>query len=221
MGFQGRKSNSIKKVVNAKTKGRRDHLGKEARLLAALSHGSNNLINDCATEKRTLGSLKVSGRDIYEADTEQIRRWIEFATRYMFLPPLIVRGDMVVWGEDILDAARWLEMPDLSCFVADHLNDQEIGLVKIAMHQQVALREVDSSVLRVILEDADPTDFDFTFLSSTEIDVILLDDPATKEAEEELPEMPSSPVTALGDVFILANVGSFAVMPPKRKAMLY
>lgn len=203
MGFQGRGSNSVKKAVNGKARGRREQLGKEARLIAAIEHGRNDLLRDCPMERRRTTTLRLSDRDIYKPDPDQMRRWVEFGRRFAFLPPLLVCQDVVVWGEDVLEAARRLELVDLACLVADHLTPTEIGIVKIALHQQVALREIDDGMLRVILEEVEPQDLQFTFLGQSEIDVILLDDVGANKDANACPLPPEHPIVRRGDLFVL------------------
>lgn len=201
MGVQGRNPGSIKRAVNKKAKTWRNAQTAEARLVAALARDDNSCIRDCPMERRPLDSLVLSGRDIYKSDTDQLRRWVEFGHRYRFFPPILVREHVIVWGEDIFAAAQRLELPDLPCLIADHLTDTEIGMVKIALHQQVTLRDVDQSVLRVILDEIEPVDLDCTFLSTAEIDVILLDDSGISPGP--VPGPPKMAVSKAGDVFIL------------------
>lgn len=67
-GFQGRGSISVKKAVNGKSRVRREQLGKEARLIAAIENSRNDLLRDSPMERRPIKSLRSSDKDIYKPD---------------------------------------------------------------------------------------------------------------------------------------------------------
>jgi DNA modification methylase len=203
MAVQVRQPTEVKKAVNRKTKGRKAQIAKEARLQDALERGRNALV-DCPRSHLDPQSLNLDG-DIYKPDTDSDIRAIKFIEKYKFMLPVLVRGADVVDGHDMVRAAIRLEYPTVECVHIDHLSKADANLLKIALHQLRTLKNPDIAQFKLILEDVEPIDFEYSFLLDQEIDAILSDDPVPSDGEEELPAVPENPVSRLGDRFMLRD----------------
>lgn len=207
MPIQGRTPNAIKKAVNSRSRKRRESNAAEARLAAAVTRsiGDNQLLKTCPLEMVAPGDLSPPPRQVHKRDAAQVARWVTFVQRFGFLPPLIIREQLIVNGTDRWEAAMAIKLPELVCLRVDHLSERDAEIVAIAMQVQADHLELDPDMVRIILQDMEPLDLEFTFLDPAQIDMLLVDDDPGANEEEVLPEIPAAPASRPGDLFLMGR----------------
>ena len=130
--------------------------------------------------------------------------------KFGFRVPILAKSDgTLIDGHLRLKAARHLGLTTVPVLLADDMSDADIKAFRIAVNQAATLAEWDFVKLNIEVGELKLADFDISILAfdSFELkDIYSAGEPADGSADpEEAPEPPSTPVSKLGDVWILGD----------------
>ena len=123
--------------------------------------------------------------------------------------PILVSGDnSIIAGHGRLMAARKLGMEEVPVIVLDHLSKAQQRALVIADNQLALNAGWDMDMLKAEIEDLQLEDFDLNILGFDDkfLDGLLEPEPTAGLTDEDaVPEVPETPKTVLGDVWVLGN----------------
>lgn len=140
-----------------------------------------------------------------------VDRMAEAIREFGFRIPIVAKSDgSVVDGHLRLKAAQALGLDSVPVVLADDLSEAQIKAFRLLANRSATWAEWDDELLALELSDLMKANFDLglTGFESPEIDQLLsLLDPAADaaDAEEEVPEPPTDPVTKPGDLWLLGE----------------
>lgn len=168
----------------------------------------NDLLPQLTIELRELTTLIAPEKRQRKFGLDDIIEAANVIAAQGFLQPIVLgRDDRIIDGELRFEAARWLQLEQVPCLVLSHLDRAEEKQVRIALNRLGQRREWDVEVLRTELEELiiAEKDIESLGLDTIELDQILID-PAVGGEEENVPEPEErSPVTRLGDLWVLGE----------------
>jgi DNA modification methylase len=123
--------------------------------------------------------------------------------------PILVSGDdSIIAGHGRLMAARKLGMEEVPVIVLDHLSKSQQRALVIADNQLALNAGWNMDMLKAEIEDLQLDDFDIDLLGFDEkfLDGLLEPEPTAGLTDEDaVPEVPETPKTVLGDVWVLGD----------------
>ena len=123
--------------------------------------------------------------------------------------PILVSGDnSIIAGHGRLMAARKLEMEEVPVIVLDHLSKAQQRALVIADNQLAMNAGWDMNMLKAEIEDLNLENFNLELLGFDDdfLDGLLETAPSGGNTDEDaVPEVPETPKTVLGDVWVLGN----------------
>lgn len=123
--------------------------------------------------------------------------------------PILIDGENgIIAGHGRLLAARKLGLEEVPCVMLDHLSKAQQRALVIADNQLAMNAGWDMAMLAAEIEDLKLGDFDIDLLGFDDKFLDELLDSAPTEGltdEDAVPEMPETPKTVLGDVWVLGN----------------
>lgn len=123
--------------------------------------------------------------------------------------PILVDGDdSIIAGHGRLLAARKLGMEDVPCIVLSHLSKAQQRALVIADNQLALNAGWNIDLLKAEIEDLKLEDFDINLLGFDEkfLNGLLASEPTEGLTDEDaVPDVPETPKTVLGDVWVLGN----------------
>jgi len=123
--------------------------------------------------------------------------------------PILVAGDdTIIAGHGRLLAARKLALVEVPVIVLDHLSKSQQRALVIADNQLALNAGWNMDMLKAEIEDLQLDDFDLNILGFDEkfLDGLLEPEPTAGLTDEDaVPEVPETPKTVLGDVWVLGN----------------
>lgn len=123
--------------------------------------------------------------------------------------PILIDGDnTIIAGHGRLLAARKLGMESVPAIVLDHLSKAQQRALVIADNQLALNAGWDMDMLKAEIEDLQLDDFDLGLLGFDDkfLDGLLVPEPTEGLTDEDaVPEVPETPKTVLGDVWVLGN----------------
>jgi DNA modification methylase len=123
--------------------------------------------------------------------------------------PILVSGDdSIIAGHGRLLAARKLGMEEVPVIVLDHLSKSQQRALVIADNQLALNAGWNMDMLKAEIEDLQLDDFDLNILGFDDkfLDGLLEPEPTAGLTDEDaVPEVPETPKTVLGDVWVLGN----------------
>jgi DNA modification methylase len=134
-----------------------------------------------------------------------------------FRMPVVAKSTgEVVDGHLRLKAARRLGLTSVPVVLADELTDAQIKAFRLLANRSASWAEWDDAMLTLELEDLKLADFDLslTGFDADEIEALLADDRTDtdqpsdtdkSDAADDVPEVPTNPVSRLGDVWALGQ----------------
>ena len=155
-------------------------------------------------------SLKPSSRQIRRRDAKQSARLIASLDRFGLCRPILISSDRtIVEGHGLWEAAKARGIEQVPCLVIDHLDPDELRLLRIALNRLGETGAWDVEALRVEFAELTVLGCDLveTGFEMAEIDALMLED----GDEDESPSFGASPspetraVSRLGDVWILGD----------------
>lgn len=141
-----------------------------------------------------------------EAQVKQIAASIK---EFGFTNPILIdSSNGIIAGHGRLLAADLLKLDELPCIVLDGLTDAQKKALVIADNQLALNADWDIDALKLEVETLSEMDFDLDLLGFDD-DFLdgLLDDqtPEGLTDEDDVPEVPETPKTVEGDIWILGN----------------
>jgi DNA modification methylase len=197
---------SLKQAKLAKTKGRRERLGRGKRIADIASTARrNDLLPDLALCDCLIADLRPPARRTRKNSPEQIERIARSITEFGFSQPILVRAGQVLDGWSRVLAAKELGLEKVSAVNCTHLDDAQARALAIALNRVAERGEWDLDELKIEFEALIELDVDLeaTGFSIEERDIILLDPLDDEQETEEQLEPPEQPVTRLGDIWRL------------------
>ena len=123
--------------------------------------------------------------------------------------PILVSGDdTIIAGHGRLLAARKLALLEVPVIVLDHLSKSQQRALVIADNQLALNAGWNMDMLKAEIEDLQLDDFDLNILGFDDkfLDGLLEPEPTAGLTDEDaVPEVPETPKTVLGDVWVLGN----------------
>lgn len=123
-------------------------------------------------------------------------------------PILVSDKNDIIAGHGRLLAARKLGMEEVPVIVLDHLSKSQQRALVIADNQLALNAGWDMDMLKAEIEDLQLDDFDLNILGFDDkfLDGLLEPEPTAGLTDEDaVPEVPETPKTVLGDVWVLGN----------------
>jgi DNA modification methylase len=121
--------------------------------------------------------------------------------------PILVSGDdSIIAGHGRLMAARKLGMEEVPVIVLDHLSKSQQRALVIADNQLALNAGWNMDMLKAEIEDLQLDDFDLDILGFDDkfLDGLLEPEPTAGLTDEDaVPEVPETPKTVLGDVWVM------------------
>jgi ParB-like chromosome segregation protein Spo0J len=121
--------------------------------------------------------------------------------------PILVSGDdSIIAGHGRLMAARKLGMEEVPVIVLDHLSKSQQRALVIADNQLALNAGWNMDMLKAEIEDLQLDDFDLNILGFDDkfLDGLLEPEPTAGLTDEDaVPEVPETPKTVLGDVWVM------------------
>ena len=128
---------------------------------------------------------------------------------FSFTNPILINSEnTIIAGHGRLLAARKLGMEEVPCIVLDHLTKPQQRALVIADNQLALNAGWDLDMLKAEIEDLNLDDFDISLLGFDDkfLDGLLEPEPTAGLTDEDaVPEVPETPKTVLGDVWVLGN----------------
>ena len=141
-----------------------------------------------------------------EAQVKQIASSIK---EFGFTNPILIdSSNGIIAGHGRLLAADLLKLDELPCIVLDGLTDAQKKALVIADNQLALNADWDIDALKLEVETLSEMDFDLDLLGFDDDFLDGLLDVQTSEGltdEDDVPEVPETPKTVEGDVWILGN----------------
>lgn len=123
--------------------------------------------------------------------------------------PILIDGDnTIIAGHGRLLAARKLGMEEVPAIILDHLSKSQQRALVIADNQLALNAGWDMDMLKAEIEDLNLENFDINLLGFDEkfLDGLLEPEPTDGLTDEDaVPDVPETPKTVLGDVWVLGN----------------
>lgn len=123
--------------------------------------------------------------------------------------PILIDGENgIIAGHGRLLAARKLGLDEVPCVMLDHLSKAQQRALVIADNQLAMNAGWDMEMLAAEIEDLKLGDFDIDLLGFDDkfLDELLDSGPTEGLTDEDaVPEVPETPKTVLGDVWVLGN----------------
>ena len=123
--------------------------------------------------------------------------------------PILIDGDnTIIAGHGRLMAARKLGMEEVPAIILDHLSKAQQRALVIADNQLALNAGWDIDMLKAEIEDLNLEGFDLGLLGFDDkfLDGLLEPEPSEGLTDEDaVPEVPETPKTVLGDIWVLGN----------------
>jgi DNA modification methylase len=199
----------VKEAIAAKARQRRTT---QAALTEIATHAPPRRRNDLAPllqdEMAPTESLKPASRQVRRRDAKQSARLIASLDRFGLCRPILISSDhTIVEGHGLWEAARARGIEQVPCLVIDHLDTEELRLLRIALNRLgetgawlVEALRVEFAELTVLGCDLVETGFEMA-----EIDALMLEDGDEGEGSPFWPSTETRAVCRLGDVWILGD----------------
>ena len=170
---------------------------------------ARDMIETPKIEQRSVAKLipyAANSRTHSDAQVAQIAASIK---EFGWTNPILVSGDnSIIAGHGRLMAARKLEMEEVPVIVLDHLSKAQQRALVIADNQLAMNAGWDMNMLKAEIEDLNLENFNLELLGFDDdfLDGLLETAPSGGNTDEDaVPEVPETPKTVLGDVWVLGN----------------
>lgn len=140
---------------------------------------------------------------------EQVQQIIGSIKEFGFTNPILVDADgLIIAGHGRTMAAQRMGMKEVPCLRLGHLTDAQKKAYVIADNKLALNAGWDDEMLRIELADLQDADFDLSLTGFDDDELNALLAKAVEEGltdEDAVPEVPETPVTVEGDVWILGR----------------
>lgn len=198
----------LKPVLQEKSRKRREA---QKTLTSCQQHASgqrNDLLPTLRVEYLPIDALRPADRRVRKSTASQNAK-VELSLRqFGVCSPILIDGDgRIVHGHVVWEAARRLGLETIPTVRIDHLNVTERRALSIALNRIGETGEWDVEALKVEFEELIDLDQEIfaTGFELTEVDALLLEDAADEPEAEDLPLLPQSQVSQLGDLWLMGE----------------
>ena len=136
---------------------------------------------------------------------EAVPKMAALIKEFGFKVPIVARSDgEVIDGHLRLKAAQFLHMETVPVVLADDWTPAQVKAFRLAVNKSAEWAEWDEDLLKLEIEDLKLEDFDLELIGFEELS---LDGEETEGLTDpdELPEVQETPVSKLGDIWLLGN----------------
>lgn len=199
------------KQLIAKSAARREQQKSRTVLAAALSSPAiaNDLVPDLKIERVPIEQLKSAKRRVRKPGKDHVTNVMKCIQAVGQVAPILIdRDGRVVDGHSVLEAMKVLGETHINAVRLDHLNDDQLKIVQIALNKLAEGSTWELEELRPMLEELELVGYDLTVtgFSLPELDIIMQPQSEGCPAEpEELLEAPAALVSRLGDLWRLGD----------------
>lgn len=203
------KFKTTQKQLAGKTAARRERNRTRTVLAATLSSPAivNDLVPDLQIERVPIAQIRPARRRLRKPGKDHVANVAKcIKTVGQVSPILIDRDGRVVDGHVVVEAVKLLGETHVNAVRLDHLDEDQLKFVQIALNKLSEGSVWDLEELRPQLEELQLVGYDLTATGFTlpELDIAMQAEPDTGAAEaEELLEPPAVPVSQSGDLWIL------------------
>ena len=174
----------------------------------------NHPFIDLTVEPRPMGTLVPYDRNARTHTAEQVARIAASIQQFGWTNPILLGSDnIVIAGHARLAAAHQLGMSEVPVIVLGHLTEAQRRALVVADNQLSLGAGWDEELLRSELQALRDLDFnlDLVGFDVHELDKLLADAP--DESGDDVPQVPDTPATRIGDVWLLGA-------PPRQHRVL-
>ena len=168
---------------------------------------ANDLVPDLKIELVKIDELRPAKRRARKAGKDHVANVLKCITAVGQVSPILIdRDGHIVDGHVVVEALRQTGETHVVAVRLDHLNEEQVRLVRIALNKLAEGSTWDLEELRVELGELQLGGYDLTDtgFSLPELDIILQPRPDSGEAaDDESIEAPIDPVSAPGDLWHL------------------
>lgn len=163
---------------------------------------------DVVLEYRKTGILIPYARNSRTHSEAQVQQIASSIKEFGFTNPVLIDEENgIIAGHGRVQAAQLLGMDEVPCIVLSGLSEAKKRAYIIADNKLALNAGWNDEMLRLEFEDLKAMDFDLdlTGFSADEIDKLMPNVVEGLTDEDAVPEAPETPVTVLGDIWILGN----------------
>lgn len=168
----------------------------------------NDLLPTLRVEYLPIDGLRPADRRVRKSTASQNAK-VELSLRqFGVCSPILIDGDgRIVHGHIVWEAAQRLGLEKIPAVRIDHLNGTERRALSIALNRIGETGEWDVEALKVEFEELIELNEEIvaTGFELAEVDAVLLDDAADEPEEDDLPLLPQSQVSQLGDLWLMGE----------------
>ena len=168
----------------------------------------NDLLPTLRVEYLPIDALRPADRRVRKSMASQSAK-VELSLRQFGIcaPILVDSNGRIVHGHIVWEAARRLGLETIPAVRIDHLNGTERRALSIALNRIGETGEWDVEALKVEFEELIELNEDIlaTGFELAEVDALLLEDDTDDAAAEDVPPLPESPVSQLGDLWVMGE----------------
>lgn len=139
---------------------------------------------------------------------EQVAQVAASIKEFGFTNPILIDGDNgIIAGHGRLMAARKLSIETVPCIRLAHLSEAQRRAYVIADNKLALNAGWDDELLSLELGELKEMDFDLSLIgfSDDELELLLVEEVEGLTDEDAVPELPETPTTVEGDVWVLGN----------------
>ena len=170
----------VKETVSAKTRKRRETQRALTELRArASTRRRNDLAPSLHYEMAPTESLKPATRQVRRRDAKQSVRLQSSIDRFGICKPILIAADRtIIEGHGVWEVAKARGIAHLPCVVVDHLDPNDLRLLRVALNRLGETGAWDIEALRLEFQELTVLGFDLldTGFEMAEIDALLLED---------------------------------------------
>ncbi len=198
----------LKPALQDKSRQRREAQKSLTSCQQHVSGHRNDLLPTLRVEYLPIDALRPADRRVRKSTASQIAK-VELSLRqFGVCSPILIDGDgRIVHGHVVWEAARRLGLETIPTVRIDHLNQTERRALSIALNRIGETGEWDVEALKVELEELIDLDQEIfaTGFELAEVDALLLYDAADEPEADDLPLLPQSQVSQLGDLWLMGE----------------
>ena len=187
---------------------RKDALALE---MAAGAPRRNDLLPPLKLEQRLVSSLHAPQRAIRQVSAGHVAEIASSMSAFGVVRPILITSDgKIVDGVSSVQAAKTLGLETIFCLIVDHLNPEEVRVLRLALNRLGEKGTWDVDALKIefdeLLEFGAP--IELAGFSLPEIDVIVMqDEPVIDEAANRIPDADTAAlaISRPGDIWKLGR----------------
>ncbi len=210
MGFQIKDARKTQQQLRGKTAARREH-ERQGVVLAAVRSSpaiANDLVPDLETVRVPIEQLQPAKRRARKPGKDHLANVMKCLRELGQVSPILIdRDHRIVDGHIVVEALRQLAATHVVAVPLDHLNEEQVRLVRIALNKLAEGSTWELEELRAELGELQLAGYDLTNAGFTlpELDIIL--QPPTEgggiAVNDAVEEPPAEPVSRPGDLWLL------------------